>query len=1060
MIVAEPKIAKQLSELKPLIVRESRELTAFRMIEQDVPGAYRPDFDDSGWRDFRVGDEWGGYDVTAWFRGIVEVPDGWSGEKVALQLRVGPRDGGESAAEALLYAGGEPLQGIDEHHEEAWLPPKLLAEGRFPIAIKAWSGVPNVPERRRFRTARLVRIDGSAERFYYMADTVLKAVDELAPEDLRRTRLLRLLDDSIRKLDWRQPQSNAFYESVGEALAFLSDGLAGLAETKEIRPKVIGVGHSHIDMAWLWRLSHTREKAARTFSTVLHLMSQYPEFRYLHTSPQLYRYLKEDYPELFAKVREKIASGEWEISGAMWVEPDTNVPNGESLIRHILLGKAFIRDEFGQETNLVRLPDVSGHTWALPQIVRKSGIERLLTSKTSRSSFNRFPYDTFVWRGIDGTELLTHFVTTPEEGGSCSTYNGSVDPRSVKGLWDEYRQKDVNEELLLPFGWGDGVGGPTKDMLEAGRALASIPGLPQFEFGKAEPFFDRLAKRLENAELPVWDGELYLESRRGTYTSHGWIKRANRKAETLYHHAEWFNVVADLLTGGDGYPAEALRKGWELLLLNQFHDILPGTSLRQVYEDAREHFREIADIGEKALDRAERALLGKLGLERDSVVVFNSLSWERRGVVELPLTEAVNGKTILGSDGSPARTQIVEEDGGELLLVEVEDVPAMGYAAYALVARPLPDVPSGSAEGDDRGGGRGDNELNVSRDSLENAFFRIRLNEQGQIESLYDKRARREVLAEDRPGNVLQTFEDRPLRFDAGDIDIDYREKMTEIGKLAEAVVEEEGPVRGVLRLVWTFGDSRIVQRLTVYRSVPRIDFRTEVDWREKRTLLKAAFPVDIRATRATYDIQFGAIERPTHWNTSGDRARFEVCAHKWADLSEGGYGVSLLNDCKYGYDVKDGVMRLTLIKSPVLPDETADQGRHTFTYSLYPHFGDWRYGQTPRAAYDLNVPLQAAVAGPGSGALPYAYSFVSVDADHVFVETVKQAEAGDCAIVRVYEAMQCRNGAVTLRFGQNIRKAAECNLVEEGEEQVEFAGAELTFPIRPYEIKTFKVWF
>jgi alpha-mannosidase len=1042
------KIAKQLSELKPLIYREYRNIPHFKCIEENVHGAEMPEFDDSGWKDFTIGQSWGGYDVTAWFRTIVEIPREWQSKTLALRFQPGPRDGGESPAETLLYINGIATQGIDENHETVWLAPEQVKAGRLSIALKSWSGVLGVPEKRRFQSAQLVHIDEPAEKYFYLADTVLKSIKELDEGDLRYSRLLQVLNNSILKLNWINPRSEEFYNSVAEALHDLQTALDQLKGQEILKPKVIGIGHSHIDMAWLWSLSQTREKASRTFSTVLHLMRKYPEYRYLHTSPQLYKYLKEDYPEIFERVKSKIASGEWEITGGMWIEPDTNVPNGESLIRQILFGKRFMKEEFGVDTNLVWLPDVFGYSWGLPQIIRKSGIERFMTTKISWSQYNRFPHDTFYWKGIDGTELFTHFITTPEEGSPYYTYNGMVDPRSVKGIWEQYRQKDVNDELLLAFGWGDGGGGPTKEMLERGRALKDIPGLPSFEMDKAEPYFDRLMERLQNKSIPVWDGELYLEYHRGTYTTHGWIKRANRKAEVLYHNAEWLNSLNEVLIGKDAYPARQLNNGWEMLLLNQFHDILPGSSIRQVYEDAREDFKKINEIGNQAWSNGEQQLIQELKVDDESIIVFNSLSWEREGIVEVPMSEELRGKTIILPSGEPALSQQINDHKEEKLLLEVSEVPSMGYRTYPLTSHAY--IPSKHENSD----------LYISEKLLENEFFRICLNESGQIISIYDKKADRNVLEEGQRGNVLQTFEDRPMKFDAWDIDLYYQEKMLEIGQLSEAVVEEKGPLRGVLRLKWTFNHSVIIQRLTIYKSIPRIDFRTEADWQEKQRLLKTAFPVSIRSTRATYDIQFGSIERPTHGNTPWDAAKFEVCAQKWADLSEGDYGVSLLNDCKYGHDTKGNVLRLTLIKSPVRPDATADKGYHEFTYSLYPHQGDWRAGDTQHEAYELNVPLTAKAVSPSNGDVPAYYQFASVDTDHVMIETVKKAEQGDALILRVFEYKQCRSNKVSIHFGHEISKAFECNLAEEGEDEVNYQGQTLSFSMNPFEIKTFKVWF
>ncbi len=1046
------KIAKQLPEIRDAIARERLEIPYFKFHEGECPEASRVDFDDRDWPEFRVGDTWGGYDVTAWFRARVQVPESFRAGKLALRFLVGPRDGGDSTAESLLYVNGSPLQGIDVWHTEAWLPPECLQGDELLVALKAWSGVLGVPDRRRFKLAELVSIDEAADRLFHLAGTLLKSAEVLDEDDLRRVRLLQALDQAILQIDFGRPRSPSFYESIGCAEAYLRREVERLHAVVELKPTVVGIGHAHIDMAWLWRLGHSREKAARTFATALHLMRQYPEYRFMHSSPQLYRFIKQDYPELFERIKMRVASGEWEITGAAWVEPDTNLTGGESLVRQLLHGKRFIRDEFGQETTLLWLPDVFGYSAALPQILLRSGIRFFTSTKLSWNQFNRFPHDTFTWRGIDGSEILSHFVTTPNDpavDGSLNwrtTYNGQFEPYEVKRIWDHYRQKEANDELLLPFGNGDGGGGPTREMLESARAMKNLPGLPRVEQGRAEDYFARLEERLAGQRLPVWDGELYLEYHRGTYTSQAHTKRANRKAEVLYHDAEWLSALAGVLDGNFEYPLGELRAGWEKILLNQFHDILPGSSIRQVYEDSREDYEAIQDIGLGALEKAGQTLVEKMALADDSLVVFNSLPWRRDELIELPWPKEMERRTIRGADGEPVPLQAVEDDGSPGVLFEATGLPPLGYHAFPLVR-------AGEAEQV--------SEMTVSPSLLENRHYRIALNSQGQIVSLLDKRHGREVLAPGARGNVFQAFQDKPMAFDAWDIDIYYQEKMREVCELIEAEVEETGPLRGVLRLRWRYGQSTLTQRVCLYRGSPRIDFKTEVDWHERQTLLKVAFPVDVRATRATYDIQFGSLERPTHWNTSWDVARFESVAHKWVDLSEGNYGVSLLNDCKYGHDVKDNVLRLTLIKSPIRPDPEADQGRHEFTYSLLPHAGDWRQARVVEEAYALNFPAHSRLAPAHPRAtLPGRFRFAEIDSDHVVLETVKRAEDDDAWIVRCYENKQCRSSSVELRFGRTIRRAVECNLMEEEEAKAAYRAGALSFAIRPFEIKTFKVWF
>jgi alpha-mannosidase len=676
------------------------------------------------------------------------------------------------------------------------------------------------------------------------------------------------------------------------------------------------------------------------------------------------------------------------------------------------------------------LPDVFGYSAALPQIIRKSGIPYFMTTKISWSQFNRFPNDTFYWRGLDGSQVLTHFVTTPDPGSPFYTYNGRINPEEVQGIWNAYRQKDVNDELLLSFGWGDGGGGPTQEMLEWATHQKNLPGHPRVELGKAEAFFECLDQRIQEKSLPIWDGELYLEYHRGTYTSQAWIKRANRKAEIQYHNAEWAASMVDMLSGGSDYPHQELNTGWKKILFNQFHDILPGSSIRDVYEDSARDYAEIFSISDQVIHQSIDRIIDTLSVNEEQVVVFNALSWQRDALIMIDWEPGYQGKSLMMMDGKPGRSQKIDTALGEYWLCEVDQVPSLGFRCYKLV------------ENNDQA----ENRIFISSNILENVFYRIQLNEYGQIESIWDKRARREVLVQGGRGNVFQVFEDRPMNFDAWDIDIYYQDKMVEITQLVESVVEGSGSLRATLKQTWVFGESTIIQRMRIYANSPRIDFETDVDWQHSQVLLKVAFPVDIRSTKATYEIQFGSIERPTHWNTSWDWARFEVNAHKWADLSEGNNGVAILNQCKYAYDIKDNIMRLTLIKSAIAPDPKADQGKHTFTYSLLPHRGDWREGDVTRQAYELNVPVLAKIVAPGNknGSLPDEFEFAQINQDHVLLETIKKAEEGDGWVIRLYEYQQKHCQHAQIDFGKNISKAFEVNLMEENPSPAQFDGNRL----------------
>jgi len=637
-----------------------------------------------------------------------------------------------------------------------------------------------------------------------------------------------------------------------------------------------------------------------------------------------------------------------------------------------------------------------------------------------------------------------------------TTYNGLLCPYQVAGAWKRYQNKRINQDVLVSYGFGDGGGGPTREMLEHGRRLAGgLAGCPAVRMGTVADYFRRLERTVAGQDLlPVWNGELYLEYHRGTYTSVGQNKRYNRKSELLYQELECFCSLAALL--GQPYPSDEIRSGWETILLNQFHDILPGSSIREVYEESWKQYDEVLLRGERLRERALAAIRREMALPGDSVVVFNSLSFPRTEAAFVRLPAGLPLPVLLDGDDRPVALQVVAEDvpgqpavpgEGPLAILCARDVPARGHLGFRLGA-PSGDTMAIPGES-----------MHIAPDRMENDYFRILLDERGAFVSVYDKAAGREVLPPGQRGNVLQAFEDRPLRFDNWDIDVYYREKMWEMADDVRIEAVETGPVRGRLRIERRFLDSVAVSHVCLYAEIPRIDFHTEIDWREDRILLKAAFPVDILADKATYDIQFGNVERPTHRNTSWDMARFEVCAHRWADLSEDGYGVSLLNDCKYGHDIRDGVMRLTLLKSGNDPNPQADRERHVLCYSLVPHAGGWREAGIPQMAASLNVPLLARVTGPGTGRLPGRMAWMELSAPNVLADTVKEAEDSGESILRIHEAFGRRTD-VRIRFASVLEDVTACDLMERPLHPVDHDRHSFSIRIPPYGIRSFRIRF
>lgn len=1038
MFWTEQKLEQRVRDLRNLRYRDAQAIEefAFLLDEAGEVGARPPALDNS-WGTLALGDRWQGWDKYAWLAAEVEIPAAWHDKKVLLRLDLGRTGGGNNSGfESLLYLNGEPYQGVDSNHQEVFLPSEL-AGSKVLIQIRLWSGLNGggrpVVQEYKIRVAELCWLDEAVDDLYYWGTAIVQTVAVLPEDRPERHDLLKALNRSYKLVDFSKPRSERFYQTLAEANELLKTEIEKIEKHHAVT--VHCVGHTHIDVAWLWRLKHTREKSARSFSTVLRLMEMYPEYLFQQAQPQLYEYIKNDYPEIYAKIKERVAEGRWEADGGMWVEADCNLTSGESLVRQILLGSRFLKEEFGVDCSYLWLPDVFGYSWALPQILKKSGLNTFMTTKISWNQYNRMPHDTFMWRGIDGTEILTHFITTADVKPTSwfYTYNGDITPSMIVGSWNAYRNKDINKDLLLSYGYGDGGGGVNRDMLEMRRRLDKLPGLPHVKTTRAGDYFDKLHQTIDQTEeyVHTWDGELYLEYHRGTYTSQAYNKKMNRKLELFYRESEWLNTLSSVVKGTwQNYPQAELNKGWKIILRNQFHDIIPGSSIKEVYEDSTVEYAESEAIASKAWTDASQSLVGEA---QNTFTVFNSAPWVRDDIATIP----VSSTGEIGQWLDHAGTVLEAERQGENWLVLVNQIPSMGYK----VIRFEPKVEESAA----------DTPFNATANGIVTPFYEISWNEKGQLTSIFDRDNSREVLAKGQVGNVLQVFEDKPMAHDAWDIDLYYQEKMRVIEDLVEVTVVDVNSLQAVIRFQWKYMDSTLTQDMVLSAVSRRIDFRTSVDWQERQQLLKTAFPVDIRSTEATYDIQYGNVKRPTHWNTSWDWARFETVGHQWADLSERGYGVSLLNDCKYGYDIKNNVMRLSLLKSAVYPDYAADLGHHEFTYSLLPHAGDWWEGRTVQEAWYLNNPLTFSQGKAAADEL----SFLSLNQPNVMIDAVKKSEDGTRIIARVHE-FTGQTTAVTLTSDFAITDWQEVNLMEQPLGTMNDGPIEFT--LKPYEIKTFSI--
>ena len=987
------------------------------------------------WVPFTNGDQWG-QDGAEWinFRFRAVTPDAFRGQTV-LSIRTGREAEWEALnPQIVVWVDGRIEQAFDTKHHDLVLSDRAEPGKAWEFLFEGY-----VPALREFQTPARMRIelkdvDAEVAGLVYDIRVPWEAAC-LCPEgDRDRERTLEVLSGALNLLDLRQPHSEAFDASVRSARAFLQEEY--YEKRRDIAPEAVAdcIGHTHIDCAWLWDLYQSRHKAVRTFATMLKLMERYPEFRFMSSQPLLYQFVKEDQPELYERIRKAIRCGKWQPEGGMWVEADCNLSSGESLVRQFLHGQEFFEREFGQRTRVLWLPDVFGYSAALPQIMKKSGVDYFMTSKLSWSEFNLTPYDTFLWQGIDGSEVLTHFTpsrdaaaqTTHTDLTHFTTYNAMLNPSQMKGGWMRFQQKALDNHFIVSYGFGDGGGGSTDWMIENARRMAApLPGTPAVRQCMPRAFFEELEARVkDNPRLPKWSGELYLEYHRGTYTAMGRNKRFNRKMELALRDAEFLAAWA-ARDCALPYPSRELHALWETVLTLQFHDILPGSSIKKVYDDALEMYTDAMAKTIALRNAAMSAIAGKMG---GDVVAFNTLSFARDDAIRFEAP-----KDVIALRDDAGNLFPVQSDGGAACAF-VRGLPAMGARAFRFVKHST-----------------FESVLRVDAKGFDTPFFTGAFDEAMRITSLVDKRNGRQLCKDGQALNRIVCYENLPHNYDAWDINIYYDQRQWDVTDVQSVELIDCGPVLARLRVRYAFNRSAIEQDIVFYADIDRIDFETTVDWREAHYLLKAHFPVDVFYSEATYDIQYGNVRRATHKNTSWDVARFEVCAHKWADVSEPGYGFSLLNDCKYGYSVDEKSVALTLLKSSTYPNPEADQEVHRFTYAIMPHVGGWRQAGTANMAYRLNVPVLTA-AGPGGQAA--CASLISVDRDNVLVEVVKRELAGGNTVLRLYECHGARTD-VTLTLDRIPASVKLANMLEDAIGDADAQGNRVSLTVRPYEIVT-----
>lgn len=967
---------------------------------------------------------------NVWFKLSVEIPESMSGHPVYLHFRVDPIPRQESAmgpahAECLCFRDGKPLQAFDAAHQELLLTESATTGECIELLVEVGTttlwGLLEV-ERFKLETAHIsARYSGVQElhREYKILNELRKTTSRDSPNWGKIvSRLLDVSHNHVVSADDPaevEGSSDKALQTVAELKESLSSDISEY--------DVTAVGHAHIDLAWLWPWSETVRKGARTFSTALKLMEEYPSFSFLQSQPPLYDFQQDYYPDIHSRIQKAVDDGQWHPTGALWVESDINLASGESIARQFLFGKRFFREKYGIDPKIAFLPDVFGYSGSLPEIASAADCPYFFTQKIDWNETNEFPYTSFNWEGVGGSTILTHFPPVGD-------YNGDMSIQQIKESVTEHDENHIVDQSAYLIGWGDGGGGPTRDMIERESMISEVGSMPDISFGSLQEFFDELAEY--RTELPVWSGELYLEKHRGTLTSQAEIKHKNRAGEQAMKRAELWSSLAHV-TESHPYPQQDLEEAWKLLLFNQFHDILPGSSVPEVYADARREYEDVLQSGNSATHDAMSSLLTDLDAS-GYIAVANPLSWTRTEVIGFDasmLPSDVDDTFHITRDEQQYEFQS-DEIGDTDYIFRASDVPGLGIQTFG-----FSDGPSTVDE----------SPVSASGEHIENSELRVDIHEDGRVE-LYDKTVDRQVFK--RPGNNLIVHPDYPEEFDAWDFEADLYQSGSSPEVTAIRVLED-GPVRASVSVLYETDESEIRQELSLEKNNKQLDIRTTVKWQEDEAFLRAYFPLDIQSTTATYDIQYANITRDTHSNTSWDKAKYEEPHHSWVDVSDRNYGVAVLNDSKYGVHVDTSTVSLSLLRAPEWPDENADRGQHEFTYSIKPHEGDLASSDVIESAAELNMSSTTHAVGE-----PVHYQPLSIDSESVIIDTVKTAEdMDDTIVIRAYESLGQRCEA-TINLDLPVGTVYESNIIEDIKREVEFSGDSFTVDFSKFDIKTY----
>lgn len=967
-----------------------------------------------------TGTKWGAKWEYGWFKGRIILPDEAQGRRIVVKIDTG--------AEGIVFINGENAGSIDHAHEEITITKSGIPGKVYDILIESYAGhgprIENIGPTPPGRVAvpepgNTQAIVGNStygiwdeEAFQLFIDvsTLYKVLISIDSKSLRAQQLSKALRDFTLIVDFEQPYQKRVqsFKKCRERLKPLLQCVNG-----STMPLMYIFGQSHLDLAWLWTKNETERKAGRTLSTQLALMDEYPEYKFFITQPPLFVMLKEHYPKLYERVLDKIKNGQIMPEGGMWVEPDTNLPSGESLIRQFVYGKNFFMEELDIDSKLLWLPDTFGFSAALPQIAAGCGIKYFSTQKIIRNYYegDPFPYNIFMWEGIDGTQILSHIH---------KKNNSHIDPEIIIQRWEQDRnqQEDIST-FIFPFGFGDGGGGPTRYQIEYAKRLKDLEGVPRTRMSHPNEFFEDI----ENNKLPdnKYVGELYFQAHRGTYTTQAKTKKGNRKAEFALRECEFWLATAISKTEGIAYPYDELEGLWKKVLFNQFHDILAGTSIKRVHEEAEADYEMVLEKAKALTQKALSAIVQK----SDKTTVFNSLSWDREELIPLPM----GVKSVKSQDGNILPVQSISG----IYYAKVR-VPGCGWTTIEPVNETI----------------KQDFAVKAGEYYLENEYLRVTFNETGQISSIIDK----ETGIETARGlcNDFRMYKDVTSHYDAWDIDSMYESLPVDLDSSAKIEVLHQGSLEAAIRVHRKLNNSEMTQEITLRSKSRRVDFKTKINWKEDHKLLKVNFPTNIHTNEALHEIQFGYVKRPNHKSRQYDADRFEVCNHKWTAVTEAKRGFAVLNDCKYGVNVSEGSINLTLLKAPLVPDMDADRGVHEFTYSFYLWNGNFEDSDVIREAYNLNSPVYSIEGDAGE------MQIFSVDQKDIILETVKLAEdqSGDI-ILRLYQSTGATT-ACNLNTVFAVEKAWETNMLEETDREIDIEQKCIQLNFRPFEIKTVRL--